>query len=92
MSHSNLEDIKVDFNQSGEGLYVEGIGWIAQHHSWCDMLWEKGIPFFFRDLKAIQVAKLAAAKPRSERLQLELEHRRAELAEWHAIISAHAHL
>ena len=92
MSLSNLEDIKVDLVQSGDGLYVEGIGWIAQPHSWRDMLWEKGIPFFFRDLKAIQVAELAATKPRSELLLLELEDRRAELAQWNAILSAHAHL
>ena len=38
-------------------LYVHGVGWIAQYHHWADMLWEKGIPFFIRDIKFLTKKK-----------------------------------
>jgi hypothetical protein len=37
--------------QEGDALWVEGIGAIAQHHCWLDMLWSSGIVYAFRDIK-----------------------------------------
>jgi len=33
----------------GEALWVEGVGWLGQYHSYLDTLWEKGVPYFVRD-------------------------------------------
>ena len=33
----------------GEALWVEGVGWLGQYHSYLDTLWEKGVPYFCRD-------------------------------------------
>ena len=33
----------------GDAIYVEGIGLIAQYHSYLDTFWEKGICYFVRD-------------------------------------------
>lgn len=37
--------------QEGDALYVQGIGHLAQHHCWLDMLWSSGIVYAFRDIK-----------------------------------------
>lgn len=34
---------------AGEALYVADVGFIGQYHSYDDMRWEKGIPYFVRD-------------------------------------------
>lgn len=32
-----------------EAIYVDGIGYIAQYHSYVDQFWEKNIAYFVRD-------------------------------------------
>ena len=34
----------------GEALHIDGVGMIGQYHSYLDTLWEKGIPYFVRDV------------------------------------------
>lgn len=57
-----------------DALYVEGVGWIAQYHCWLDMLWEKGIPYFIRDVKFLELKTLQedvrwkTAKDRKKRM------------------------
>lgn len=41
-----------------DALYIDGIGYIAQYHSWLQQLWEKGIPYFVRDYKFQQLSTL----------------------------------
>lgn len=33
-----------------EALWVEGVGWLGQYHSYLDTCWEKGLPYFVRDV------------------------------------------
>ena len=54
-----------------DSLYIEGIGAIAQYHNWLDVQWEKGLPYFVRDVKAQQLEQLAA-KQRQLQKQIEL--------------------
>lgn len=54
-------------------LYVHGVGWIAQYHYWADMLWEKGIPFFIRDIKFAELQRLledVSEPPRQKRQRI----------------------
>ena len=55
-------------SEDSSAVHVEGIGWIAQYHSWYDMQWEKGIPYFVRDFKTEQLETLLddAARGRAE--------------------------
>ena len=34
----------------GEAIFADGIGYIAQYHSYYDKYWEHGIPYFVRDM------------------------------------------
>ena len=34
----------------GDALYIEGIGYIGQYYSYLETLWEKGVPYFVRDM------------------------------------------
>ena len=38
-----------DLQSDGDGLYVDGIGVIAQYHRWSDMLYSHGLIYFLRD-------------------------------------------
>ena len=38
-----------ELHMEGEALWVEGVGWLGQYHSYLDTLWEKGVPYFCRD-------------------------------------------
>lgn len=38
-----------ELHAEGEALWVEGVGWLGQYHSYLDALWEKGLPYFVRD-------------------------------------------
>ena len=55
-------------SEDSSAVHVEGIGWIAQYHSWYDMQWEKGIPYFVRDFKTEQLETMLddAARGRAE--------------------------
>ena len=57
-------------SEDSSAVHVEGIGWIAQYHSWYDMQWEKGIPYFVRDFKTEQLETLleTTGKKRKERI------------------------
>ena len=57
-------------SEDSSAVHVEGIGWIAQYHSWYDMQWEKGIPYFVRDFKTEQLEQLleTSGKKRKERI------------------------
>ena len=57
-------------SEDSSAVHVEGIGWIAQYHSWYDMQWEKGIPYFVRDFKTEQLEQLleTTGKKRKERI------------------------
>ena len=32
-----------------EALFVDGVGWLGQYHSYLDNMWEKGTLYFVRD-------------------------------------------
>ena len=57
-------------SEDSSAVHVEGIGWIAQYHSWYEMQWEKGIPYFVRDFKTEQLEQLleTSGKKRKERI------------------------
>ena len=57
-------------SEDSSAVHVEGIGWIAQYHSWYDMQWEKGIPYFVRDFKTEQLETLleTTGEKRRERI------------------------
>ena len=57
-------------SEDSSAVHVEGIGWIAQYHSWYDMQWEKGIPYFVRDFKTEQLETLleTTGKRQKERI------------------------
>lgn len=38
-----------ELHMAEEALWVEGVGWLGQYHSYLDALWEKGVPYFVRD-------------------------------------------
>ncbi len=47
-----------------EAIFVEGIGHIAQYHSYLDMYWTHGTPYFVRDYYFNELQeKLAAGAP-----------------------------
>ena len=52
-----------------EAIYVEGIGYIGQYHSYIDCLWEKGMPYFIRDdyCYEIQMRIEAGSEPKDVR-------------------------
>ena len=71
-------------SEDSSAVHVEGIGWIAQYHSWYDMQWEKGIPYFVRDFKTEQLETLLETtgkkrKERIARLVAELNHLNSEI-------------
>lgn len=33
----------------GDALWVDGVGWLGQYHSYLDSMWQKGLPYFIRD-------------------------------------------
>lgn len=50
---------------AGEALHIEGLGYIAQHHSYLDMYWSHGTPYFVRDCLsgAVENAVVAGKDP-----------------------------
>ena len=38
-----------ELHTEGDALWVEGVGWLGQYHSYLDTIWEKGLPYFVRD-------------------------------------------
>ena len=38
-----------ELHMPNEALWVEGVGFLGQYHSYLDTLWEKGLPYFVRD-------------------------------------------
>ena len=48
----NSETLSPDheLHMEGDSLYIDGVGAIAQHHSYYDQSWEKGLPYFVRDV------------------------------------------
>ena len=74
-------------SEDSSAVHVEGIGWIAQYHSWYDMQWEKGIPYFVRDFKTEQLETLleTTGKKRKERIARLV----AELNDLNSEIKAH---
>ena len=53
-----------------DGIFINGVGWIAQHHSWIDQFYSKGMCYFMRDLKCDD---LRNAKDRDTRIRLTSE-------------------
>ena len=39
----------------GDVLWIEGVGPIGQYYNYWDALWEKGIPYFVRDVYLSQL-------------------------------------
>lgn len=70
-------------------VYVEGIGWIAQYHSWYDMQWEKGIPYFARDYKTEQLESLLSAPGDKKKRKERIARLVAELNDLNSEITAH---
>ena len=68
-------------SEDSSAVHVEGIGWIAQYHSWYDMQWEKGIPYFVRDFKTEQLETMLddAARGRAETTGTKRKERIARL-------------
>ena len=61
-----------ELHVEGEALFVEGVGWLGQHHSYLDLLWEKGLPYFVRDyyLQELQAASPEAACHLAQQIRL----------------------
>lgn len=38
-----------ELHAPGEAMWIEGIGWLGQHHSYLNEFWEKGVLYFVRD-------------------------------------------
>ncbi len=74
-------------SEDSSAVHVDGIGWIAQYHSWYEMQWEKGIPYFVRDYKTERLEALVEdasgdVKKRKlciARLVAELNHLNSEI-------------
>ncbi len=45
----NLEYSNADLLVGGDALWVDGIGYIAQYHCYCDMLYSHNIIYYARD-------------------------------------------
>ena len=44
-----------ELNMPGDVLWIEGVGPIGQYYNYWDALWEKGIPYFVRDVYLSQL-------------------------------------
>ena len=62
----------------GDALYVEGVGLIGQYHSWLDTLWQKGLPYFIRDVKFKELESLLAYTE-CERMSLSARKKRISI-------------
>lgn len=58
---SPLEYNNTSLLAGGDALWVDGIGYIAQYHCYCDMLYSHGIIYYARDYFVAEVARLHAA-------------------------------
>lgn len=45
-----------DLQSDTDGLWVDGVGWIAQYHCYCDMLYSHGVIYWLRDLLLSEIA------------------------------------
>ena len=39
-----------ELHMEGDAIWIEGIGPIGQYYNYFDTLWEKGVPYFIRDV------------------------------------------
>ena len=53
-----------DLQSDTEGLWVEGLGYIAQYHHWSDMFCSHGMIYFLRDylLRDIETQRAAGVQ------------------------------
>ena len=49
-----------ELHVEGDALWVEGVGWLGQYHSYLDSLWEKNLPYFVRDVYLNQLQTMGA--------------------------------
>jgi hypothetical protein len=49
----------------GEALWIEGIGPIGQYYNYIDTLWERGIPYFVRDVYFFELQEKQAQGARA---------------------------
>ena len=50
MSGARTDELEnCDFLKETDGLWFQGIGWIAQYHCYCDMLYSHGVLYWLRD-------------------------------------------
>ena len=68
--------------QNEEAIYIDGIGWICQYHNWFDVLWEKGIPYFMRDLKVKDLTNLKQNCINTRVLEREIDFLNSKILEW----------
>ena len=78
-------------SEDNSAVYAEGIGWIAQYHSWYEMQWEKGIPYFARDYKTQQLEALLGASGDEKKRKQRIARLVAELNSLNSKIKAHEH-
>eukprot|EP00961_Rhodomonas_salina_P110710 1489641-Rhodomonas_salina.4 len=68
-SQKSVDNSTCGLMADDEAIYVEGIGYIGQYHSYIDCLWEKGMPYFIRDdyCYEIQMRIEAGSEPKDVR-------------------------
>jgi hypothetical protein len=54
-----------ELHMEGEALWIEGVGPIGQYYSYFETLWEKGIPYFIRDVYFAELEEKQAQGARS---------------------------
>ena len=59
-----------DLHSDSDALWVEGVGYIAQYHCWCDMLYSHGVVYFLRDCLLREIAREGASDTRIQRLRV----------------------
>eukprot|EP00966_Prymnesium_polylepis_P068391 1588747-Prymnesium_polylepis.1 len=87
-SQKGVDNSTCGLMAEGEAIYVEGIGYIGQYHSYID-LWEKGLPCFVRDdyYNEIQMRLEAGSKPKDVRpLVAELNALNSDIVEYEKFI------
>lgn len=59
-----------DLHSDSDALWADGVGWIAQYHCWCDMLYTHGVIYFLRDCLVREIAREGASDTRTKKLHV----------------------
>jgi len=56
-----------ELHMEGDAIHIEGVGIIGQHFSYLNTCWEKGVPYFVRDVYIKELeSKILAICSRNE--------------------------